>query len=145
MAASTTKKYGTPSSELPSLRCVQLHMTGLWTRHVSCCPDVDPEKEEMVRQLNLEYGGCVYVTRKMRNHEKEAAEAAAAAEAATACASNPGAQEEDAMKVGLMVGGFHPVKQLQSLAAVACIGSLGTLVSAGMAVVHCKLLSGADL
>jgi hypothetical protein len=57
----------------------------------------------MMRQLNLEYGGCVYVTRKMRKHEKEAAEAAAAAaaaEAAAARASNPGAEDDDTKKVG---------------------------------------------
>lgn len=57
----------------------------------------------MMRQLNLEYGGCVYVTRKMRKHEKEAAEAAAAAAAAAeaaARASNPSAEEDDAKKVG---------------------------------------------
>lgn len=40
-----------------------------------------------MHQLDKEYGGCVYVTRKLRKHEKEAkerAEATAAAEAAAA-------------------------------------------------------------
>jgi hypothetical protein len=41
----------------------------------------------MMRQLNLQYGGCVYVTRKLRKHEKEAKERAEAAEAAAAAAA----------------------------------------------------------
>jgi len=46
-----------------------------------------------MRQLNLQYGNCVYVTRKLRKHEKEAKERAEAAEAAAAAATranNPG-------------------------------------------------------
>lgn len=50
----------------------------------------DPEKEEMMRELDMQYGGCVYVTRKLRKHEKEAKERAEAEAAAAREASKPG-------------------------------------------------------
>lgn len=71
----------------------------------------DPEKEEMMRQLNLQYGGCVYVTRKLRKHEKEAKERAEAAEAAAAAAARA---SQSGMLLLLLVGrgpgggGLHP-------------------------------------
>lgn len=73
-------------------------------RTIYLCDDLpDPEKEEMMRQLNLQYGNCVYVTRKLRKHEKEAKERAEAAEAAAAAATranNPGAERDSAADTG---------------------------------------------
>lgn len=95
--------------DLPGVR-----VGGRWHGGHSCCPDLqqlqpggkpssgirspsvppphlthphqnpDPEKEALMTELDHEFGGCVYVTRKLRKHEREAQAAAAAAATAAA-------------------------------------------------------------